>query len=147
MAFLLLSSLTYAHTTNDGWSHIALKSHQNVDINLDYKTTEYRYYNSVVTNLKDLWVHVKRAGLTSSDKIRIVFINYPFHRPNDPEVETFDLKYSEDGRYILNLASFGFNIFNARQELALVINGEWQRPQLQSDKQNFEFQLIPFIEK
>ena len=133
ITLLLLSFSFFAHAESYGdWQHINLKSKQGAEIRLDYKTLRYGYYGSVVVNVSDLWLHVNRIDLNSTSQVRIVLINFPYYEPNTVQTQQYDLQYANDQHFMLNAPYLGSNIFNARQELAVVINGEWQKVNLQS---------------
>lgn len=128
------------------WQHQSLKATDGTEIKLDYKILEYRYYGSVVNQVSDLWIHVMRADLNPNDQVRIVMINRPYWATtsNFEEVTQANLQFTETGRFSTNSAGIlSGNVFNARQEIAVVINGQWLK--VDNDRSNFELRLVPFI--
>ncbi len=146
-AFLLFLSLSLSAMaqTNSNWEHVRLKSRQAAEITLDYKTIRYGYYGSVLVDVTDLWIHVNRDGLGPQDKVSVVLMNHPFYQPNNIETCSFVLKYADANHFMLNVLNPSMNVFNAHQQLAVVINGEWQKVDFQSDNSNFDFSFVPYI--
>jgi hypothetical protein len=129
------------------WKHLKLKSRESTEINLDYRILSYSYYGSVMTRMQELYLHVSRNDLRPEDQIRVVLLNYPFYEPNRAHIKTFDLKHFGENHFMLQTFEVDMNIFNGTQELAVVINGVWQKVDWNSDNSNFRFQLVPYIQR
>lgn len=144
---ILASLIVSLNSAYAQWSHLNLKSRQDASITLDYTTLSYGYYGTRVTHMPELWIHVSRYDLDPTDQIRVILINHPYYQPEWVQVKTYDLKFAGDNRFSLGTNYMDMSIFNAHQELAVVINGEWQKMNSDSDNSNFEFRLIPYIPK
>ena len=146
--FLLIGiSFTASAQSFGNWKHIHLKSKEGTEISLDYKTLEYGYYGSVVISITELWLHVNRSDLGPQDAVRVLIMNHPFYSPELVQTTTYDLNYADENHFILGSDYQSVNIFNARQELAVVINGQWQTLNLESNEANIEFRMVPYIRK
>ena len=132
------------------WDHILLNSAPTAtaaaQVQLDYTTQEYAYYGNPVVQTFALWINVLREHLSPSDQVRAVLINSPFYAATAGEKQEYpvDLQYAEDGRFTVDASQLmkGANIFNAKQEIAVVINGEWLKTN--SNCSNFEFRFVPY---
>jgi hypothetical protein len=138
------------------WQHVTLKAapsratslELSAQIKLDYQVNTYSYHNRSATQVSPLWVNVERSDLSKNDKVRIVFMNFPYYAssPTEQQVTIKDLSFAENGRFSTELSEVKYqNFFNARQEIAVVINGIWLSLDEEGVNTNFEFRLVPFV--
>lgn len=134
------------------WEHVVLdaapSASGSAQIKLDYTTLEYSYYGHPLAQTFALWINVSRQGLSRQDRVRAVLINWPFYAStaNEHSEYQMDLEYAEDGRFTGDAKDLlkGANIFNARQAIAIVINGEWLKTASDPTQSNFDFRFIPY---
>jgi hypothetical protein len=87
------------------------------------------------------------AGLSPTDQVRAVILNFPYYMSSAGDFQSYqvDLEFAESGRFTADASKtlLGANIFNARQEIAIVVNGRWI--QSASGLSNFNFRFVPFV--
>ncbi len=141
------------------WSHAILRSDNSIpaDISVDFERSDCTTNSDKpadISTATDIYVNVSRPGLKPTDTVRVVLANYADFKGNSnsqlpPSTSTnasitVDLAYQPDGHFsaklsqdfLLNSNSYG-GITTTRQDIAVVIDGEWQtdpaQPQQKTD--------------
>lgn len=129
----LASQMSFAE-----WKHASAISAEGVQIQVNYEVKQGPvncFKCSQYTYATPLWITIEHSSLKSSDKVRVMLLNFrkhSFYSKEQLEVQELDLKFfSEDSSFSqeaqpLVIYSSGYGGTEiCRQEIAVVINGQW----------------------
>lgn len=128
---------------NYGWRHVSLKATDGTEIKVDYNMVG----NGGLLEAAAIWINVSNPAFRGDEKIGAALMNYSADNPMFPTVmqtQKVDLKYV-DGKFtgqaaVPVLVSEGSMGHQYRQELAIVVNGNWLTDPV-SKQHNFKFKM------
>ncbi len=166
---LLFSALSSALSYGpDEWSHFQLKSEQGLHLSIDFQLSrkiesDCAYSCPTIMVARNIWFNLRGNSLRPSDKVSVVFMNYYNSRNNQGAVRTplsiplwwdassdkFTGRLKEPGhpqadhQVVVWTSGFGIETTQYRQEVAIVVNGEWQVDPM-NGTHNFKFQMFQY---
>ncbi len=156
LLFVFISFSSLIHAEGE-WKHVHFQTAQGPAIQLDYQILSRPirgcYACSQPVYATPLWIHVSHETFTQNDSVRVVLLSFrssPGRKEILTDTREVDLSFTGNRTFskeILpellihaNVGPRGIDFF--RQEIAVVVNGQWLKNVNDKNSSNMSFNLF-----